>query len=307
MEDVQAGYGPALPWSAKEVRDLLRSTGGKRKIGRRGIEFEALYYHSPELEALRSAMEKRASQRAITTGTNEAEEGKLFDEDFVAVTYDPGDLSAIYVQNPLHDEEIWLRVPAVDQETRGLTFWQHRVIRKHLAQKQRVIDSASLRNAKEAIQMVVEQQFQLMNRSIRERGEKAIDGVSLQTTKGAIQMVVDQEFQRASQSTRARKKVVRYNGTGARPTSFVDMTDSVADSALASPLHTTPSASVVSAEPPVEVIENPSPDPSLSVDSTHDRDIQQPVAAAHTPRKIAQKKLSTPVSLSSPGAQEERT
>lgn len=155
--------------------------------------------------------------------------------------------------------------------------------------------------------MVVEQQFQLMNRSIRERGEKAIDGVSLQTTKEAIQMVVDQEFQRASQSTRARKKVVRYNGTGARPTSFVDMTDSVADSALASPLHTTPSASVVSGEPPVEVIENLSPDPSLSVDSTHDRDIQQPVAAAYTPRKIAQKKLSTPVSLSSPEAQEERT
>jgi transposase InsO family protein len=178
MEDVAAGHGPELPYSAKEVRALLRSSAEPRVIGRKGIEFEMLYYNSPELAALRAVIEKRASRKVISTdpdsaGTStsvtiEAPERK------VHVKYDPSDMRAIYVWSPIHDGGTWLRVPAVDQVyTEGLTFWKHSVIRRYLRKREKALDSASLRAAKRAIQKVVDEEFHLSRQSRRGRAQAA--------------------------------------------------------------------------------------------------------------------------------------
>lgn len=178
MEDVAAGHGPELPYSAKEVRDLLRSSADPRVIGRKGIEFEMLYYNSPELAELRAVIEKTAPRRVISTNpesvgantvmTVEAPERK------VQVKYDPGDLSAIYVWSPIHDGGTWLRVPAVDPVyTEGLTFWKHSVIRRYLRKREKAVDSASLRAARKAIQQVVDAEFHLSRQSRQGRAKAA--------------------------------------------------------------------------------------------------------------------------------------
>ncbi|WP_242056747.1 MULTISPECIES: Mu transposase C-terminal domain-containing protein [Oscillatoriales] len=99
----------ALPPSHLELKVLIGHVT-TRKITRRGIEFEGLLYNSSELVRLRVQTAKSAK---------------------TTVKYDPTDLSRIYVFDESTHQ--FLEVPALNQDyTKGLSLWQHRVVKKRL-------------------------------------------------------------------------------------------------------------------------------------------------------------------------------
>jgi putative transposase len=125
-----AEFPPALPPSSQELKVLIGHIT-ERKITRRGVEFEGLIYNSYELARLRSPQEK--SEKAI-------------------VKYDPTDLSRIYVFDPTSRQ--FLAVPALSHEyTRGLTLWQHQVVKQLARSEAEKVDIVALALAKEKIQL----------------------------------------------------------------------------------------------------------------------------------------------------------
>jgi transposase InsO family protein len=110
-ESAKGGFHPDLSWSSEEVTILLGRTA-ERTIGRRGISFLGLTYHSTGLAALHSALPQ---------GTE------------VRFKYNPSDLGTIYVADPT-GQLGWIAVPAEDTEyTRGLPLWKHRHLRARQA------------------------------------------------------------------------------------------------------------------------------------------------------------------------------
>jgi hypothetical protein len=110
----------------------------QRVVFHYGIELEGLKYNGPELGELR---------RRMGTGIK------------VELTFDPGDLGHINVFDPL--KETYICVPAVDQAyATGLSFWQHKVIRRY-AQRQMEArtDIMALAQAKAEIRALVERDF----------------------------------------------------------------------------------------------------------------------------------------------------
>ncbi|OKH42931.1 hypothetical protein NIES2101_31975 [Calothrix sp. HK-06] len=145
-------YPPLLPLSIQELRVLLGSLT-HRVISKNGIEFEGLYYRSPELTRLRYIYEQRDKRRA--TGTKEREKAKI--------KFDSTDLSLIYVFDP--DNHNFVAIPAVSQNyTKGLSLWQHRVIKKVASQEAKQVDIVALAIAKQKIQDIVERDWQTLNR-----------------------------------------------------------------------------------------------------------------------------------------------
>lgn len=129
-----AEFPPALPPSNHDLTVLIGRIV-ERKITRRGIEFEGLIYNSSELARLRSQV------RAKTT-----------------VKYDPTDLSRLYVFDP--NTYQFLEVPALNQEyTKGLSLWQHKVIKQLACQEAEKVDLVALALAKEKIQKIVEREW----------------------------------------------------------------------------------------------------------------------------------------------------
>lgn len=145
-------YPPALPSSMQELRILLGSLT-YRVISKSGIEFEGLYYRSPELIRLRYIYERRDKRR--NTGTKEREKAKI--------KFDPTDLSLIYVFDP--DNHNFVAIPAVSQKyTSGLSLWQHRVIKKVASSEAKQVDIIALAIAKQKIQDIVERDWKTSNR-----------------------------------------------------------------------------------------------------------------------------------------------
>jgi len=129
-------WTPALPPSNQELKVLM---GGitTRKVTRRGVEFEGLLYNSSELARLRSNYQ--STEKAT-------------------VKYDPTDLSCIYVLDPTTHQ--FLEVPALSLEyTRGLTLWQHQVVKQLARQEAETVDIVALSLAKEKIQLIVEREW----------------------------------------------------------------------------------------------------------------------------------------------------
>lgn len=142
-------YPPALPPSNKELRVLLGRIE-KRVISRRGIEFEGLYYNSPELVRLRSYFEKEDKRK--TSGKQLTEKA--------TIKVDPLDLAHIYVFDPV--SENFIVIPAVSYEyTQGLTLWQHKVIKNVAATEYKKVDIVALALAKKKIQEIVEREWLL--------------------------------------------------------------------------------------------------------------------------------------------------
>ena len=129
-------WPPNLPPSSRDLNVLLGSTA-ERTITPAGIEFLTLRYNCEELALLRRNPEKV--------------------EKFL-LRYDPQDLSAIYVHDPFNERDI--TVPALDQEyTKGLSEWQHDVIRRYARRELRErVDIEALALAKEKIQRIVERE-----------------------------------------------------------------------------------------------------------------------------------------------------
>ncbi|MUG91776.1 DDE-type integrase/transposase/recombinase [Scytonema sp. UIC 10036] len=137
-----------LPINNQDLKVLIGATD-KRIISRRGIEFNGLYYNSPELARLRSNYEKEDLRRK--TGKRQSEKA--------TIKYDPTDLSKIYVFDPISHQ--FIVVSAVNQEyTQGLTIWQHRVIKNLAAIEADKVDIVALALAKQRIQEIVEKEWQ---------------------------------------------------------------------------------------------------------------------------------------------------
>lgn len=129
-------FPPALPPSGQELKVLIGHITS-RKITRRGVEFEGLIYNSSQLARLHSTVQKETK---------------------ATIKYNPTDLSSIYVL----DEEIhqFLVVPALNLEyTKGLSLWQHKVIKQLAALEAEQVDIVALALAKEKIQQIVEREW----------------------------------------------------------------------------------------------------------------------------------------------------
>jgi putative transposase len=109
QDSVQAGFRPMLPDSA-EVRILLAPTL-QRKLQRAGIEFEGMWYSSPDLAWL---------------GTLQGAPKR------VSIKYDPSNLGHIYVNDSVaRTGGSWRQVPAVDQKyAAGLSLVEHRAFKR---------------------------------------------------------------------------------------------------------------------------------------------------------------------------------
>lgn len=143
-----AEFPVRLPLNNQDLKVLVGATD-KRVITKRGIEFSGLYYNSPELAKLRSNYEKEDLRRK--SGKQQREKANI--------KYDPTDLSKIYVFDP--NDNQFITVQAVNQEyTKGLTLWQHKVIKNLAAIEAEKVDIIALALAKDKIQEIVEREWQ---------------------------------------------------------------------------------------------------------------------------------------------------
>lgn len=136
----QAALGelpPPLPPSASEL-DVVLGMTAQRVIFHYGVELMGLKYNSPELGDLRRRLGEGAK---------------------VELTFDPGDLSRVYVLDAKQGS--YIAVMAVNQSyATKLSLWQHRVIRR-FAQRQLNgrTDLVALAQAKADIRALVERDF----------------------------------------------------------------------------------------------------------------------------------------------------
>jgi putative transposase len=133
---------PNLPPSSDDLKILLGFVE-HRSVSRSGVELFSLLYNCGELSLIRRG---------------------LGDGEKVLMKYDPTDISVIYVWDAFNDR--FIPVPALDQEyTRGLTIWQHHVIRRYARRLvQDYVDIVALCRAKAIVQEIVESERHLTGR-----------------------------------------------------------------------------------------------------------------------------------------------
>lgn len=138
---------PPLPPSANEL-DVVLGMTAQRVIFHYGVELMGLKYNGPELGDLRR---------------------RLGDGAKVELTFDPGDLSRVYVLDAKQGS--YIAVMAVNQGyATKLSLWQHRVIRR-FAQRQLNgrTDLVALAQAKADIRALVERDFKRKQTQGRKR------------------------------------------------------------------------------------------------------------------------------------------
>jgi putative transposase len=137
-------FPPALPPSAVELEVLLGHIEW-RVISPSGIEIFGLFYNCDRLIPIRGALKKGEK---------------------VKVKYDPMDISVIYVLDEHNGR--YIVVPAVDQEyTRGLTLWQHEIIKRHASKlADEYVEIVDLCVAKASIK----EEVRKANKSLRKKG-----------------------------------------------------------------------------------------------------------------------------------------
>jgi putative transposase len=136
-------FPPALPFNAEELNVLLGHIE-HRAISNSGVEMWGLYYNDSCLSPLKSRHKK--GER-------------------IKIKYDPMDISLIHVYDC--DSNRYLPVPAEDENyTRGLTLWQHKVIKREArANAKDYVDAEELCLAKERIQKIVDKQLSANSKS----------------------------------------------------------------------------------------------------------------------------------------------
>jgi len=175
-ESMRNGYVPCFHHDADEMRILLYNSE-RRTVQRSGIDYEALRYQDSVLLApLLDRLRKRKKAR----GTVNPEDQNEDEDDRAHVRVNPADLGVIYVYDDDPENPKWLTIPAVNQEyTKGLSLWNHRVIRNYLLRQKKEVNMYELAAAKQHIQEIVDREYEL-------------------TRKG-------------------RKKLARYRGVNAKP------------------------------------------------------------------------------------------
>ncbi len=133
--------------------DAAFSAASTRTLTHKGIEFDSLFYNSPELGVLRDLH-----------GSEITVEVRTYDDE----------LGSLVVVAPDHSTVI--RVPAVDtQYASGLSRWQHRVCKKY--QRRLLEDDArevSLLDARRRIKALIEMDMQLTSRSTRTKQQRLL-------------------------------------------------------------------------------------------------------------------------------------
>jgi putative transposase len=140
-------WPPSLPAKASDL-DFVLSHSERRVISPSGIELDCLLYNDDRLALLRSEAKAREKGNPV-----------------VDVKRYGRDLSKIGVHDEKRDR--YLTVLALDHEyTRGLTLWQHKVIRKYVRkQLKEDVDIVSLCRAKLEIQEIVEREWHTVKTS----------------------------------------------------------------------------------------------------------------------------------------------
>jgi len=147
----QTGFLPPLPGSAEDLR-LLLGRVATRTLQPYGIEFENLRYNCAALGPLRLRLDGAP----------------------VKLKYHPGDLSRVYVRDPLAQPGAaqYLEVPACDPDgyAQQLSLWKHRVILRYARAQQAKPDLAALGRAKREIRALI----QAAKGRKQQRGRKAM-------------------------------------------------------------------------------------------------------------------------------------
>ena len=129
--DSAALYPPCIPATPDELLVLL-SKRAERVLSPRGIELGGMFYTGDDLMALRSELARHNL------------DGKR-----VAVHYNPWDLGAVWVLNPV--DSTYLKASAIDSAMQGMTAYQWRVlkraIRERFDQPEHLLNLAAGRNA----------------------------------------------------------------------------------------------------------------------------------------------------------------
>jgi len=129
-------YPPRLPRRGQDLKIVLGKIE-RRTVGNRGIRLFNLVYNDERLAALRLELK-----------------GKKAD-----LKFNPDDLSVIHVYNPKDDS--YMSIKAEDQEyTKGLSQWQHAVIRRYRRKEvKRRRSPYSLNSARRKIQAIVNREW----------------------------------------------------------------------------------------------------------------------------------------------------
>jgi putative transposase len=178
-------FPPVLPPSAVELNVLLGHVE-RRVISKSGVEIFGLFYNDDRLIPIRSTLKKGEK---------------------VEVKYDPTEISMIHVLDQHNGR--YIPVPAVDQEyTRGLSLWQHEVIKKHAA-----------KTADECVDIV---DLCLAKASIKEEVRKATKALSKRGTNVRFGRWLEDEKTGGRRSSERANKV---SGDGQKAKRRIGKTD----------------------------------------------------------------------------------
>jgi putative transposase len=144
----ESGPLPPMPTDPRELDGLLGGIA-KRTVSHKGVEFDGIQYWSAELEDLR----------------------RKFGASFkTKIRFNPADLGEIFVQEPKTNAII--RTPAKDLHyAKGLSQWQHSVIKRYSIKTRNRSDIEALAQAKRELRELVERD--IFNKRLKTRATAA--------------------------------------------------------------------------------------------------------------------------------------
>jgi hypothetical protein len=142
-QQMQQGFEPILYNNAREIPILVMPSRSGVTLQAGGFAFENLMYNSDDLIYLRSQLSP-AERREMR------------------FKYDPYNISAIYVLNPIEKDTFpWIRVPAIHERyAEGLSLYKHHRVLKHLRdEKRQSVDIYALVDGLHMLQSAAEKEF----------------------------------------------------------------------------------------------------------------------------------------------------
>lgn len=194
-------FPPSLPPNRDELTVLL-GMYDDRVIQPRGIEFECLFYDSPDLRRLRTLVNRPNGKERVD------------------IKVDPSDLGQIWVYDRFNRRYIAALCTDPDYAG-GLSLWKHRVIRRYTREVlKREVDYDALAEAKAQLQVIVDHEYSMTKRTAtrqklaRFRGSGTIVPLfGQQLTEARLSsgttLPVNHEFQQDEQTT----QIVPPSGT----------------------------------------------------------------------------------------------
>lgn len=129
------------------VFDAIMGRSEERRLTHKGIEFEGLFYNSPELTTLRRQL------------------GDVLD---VSIRIDDTNIGRIFVLSP--DKKRIFTVPAVNVAyAQGLSAWQHKVCKRYAAKQMKRYDTEGWIAAKQTIAALIADELRFGKRKTRAR------------------------------------------------------------------------------------------------------------------------------------------